>query len=207
MKEENTQAWTLNSLANSYSISGQPRRAVLLLEMANEIDEKQGDKKNVAIGLVNLALAQIPIGELDTAESNIRRSIEICRVIKDKFWEASGHHELSQILIYRGKSKESEQESSASMNLLDESSIQSRGTIFANRSICSRFMSNTEKALEYARKARELAGVKHFEKDVIRAEYLLGSAYFMKGNLTEAEKHLNEALTRDRKNKSCEFGT
>ncbi len=35
--------------------------------------------------------------------------------------------------------------------------------------------------------------------DIIRAEYLLGTAYLMKRNLVEAEKHLTEALSRDRK--------
>jgi tetratricopeptide (TPR) repeat protein len=37
------------------------------------------------------------------------------------------------------------------------------------------------------------------ERDIIIAEYLLGAAYLMKEILVEAEKHLTEALTRDRK--------
>jgi tetratricopeptide (TPR) repeat protein len=35
--------------------------------------------------------------------------------------------------------------------------------------------------------------------DIIQAEYLLGAAYLLKENLLESEKHLIEALTRDRK--------
>jgi tetratricopeptide (TPR) repeat protein len=60
-------------------------------------------------------------------------------------------------------------------------------------------MSNAEEAINYARKSRELAGVGHYESDIIRAEWLLGAAYLMKANLPEAEKHLTEALKKDRK--------
>ena len=34
LKDESGQAWTLNALANSYSLSGQPARAVPLFEAA-----------------------------------------------------------------------------------------------------------------------------------------------------------------------------
>jgi tetratricopeptide (TPR) repeat protein len=35
--------------------------------------------------------------------------------------------------------------------------------------------------------------------DIIQAESLLGAAHLMKGNFVESDKHLTEALTRDRK--------
>ena len=75
LKEESAQAWTLNELANSYSLSGQPRRAVPLLELAIGIGEKQGDKKNLAIRLGNLADDQAKIGALRAAEANLRRCV------------------------------------------------------------------------------------------------------------------------------------
>lgn len=199
LKEEGAQAWMLTALGNSYSLSGQPIRAVPLHEMQIAIREKQGDKKNVAIGLENLANNQMRIGELDAAKFNYRRSIEICCEIKDEFAEASGLHQISRLLAYRGEFKKSEQKSSVAMNLLDESATQQRGTIYAYRSISFLLMSNADKALEYAIKARELADVGKLERDIIQAEWLLGAAHLMKGNVVEAEKHLTEALTRDRK--------
>ena len=66
-------------------------------------------------------------------------------------------------------------------------------------------MSNADEALNSAKKSRELANVEKLERDIIQAEYLLGAAYLMKGNLTEAENHLNDALTRDRKINLVEF--
>jgi tetratricopeptide (TPR) repeat protein len=60
-------------------------------------------------------------------------------------------------------------------------------------------MANAEDAFKYAEEARELADVEHNEMDIIKAEWLLGAAYLMKGNFLEADKHLTEALKRDRK--------
>jgi tetratricopeptide (TPR) repeat protein len=60
-------------------------------------------------------------------------------------------------------------------------------------------MSDAEEALKSATKARELAETKYRERNIICAEWLLGAAHLMKRDIVEAEKHLNEALTRDRK--------
>jgi tetratricopeptide (TPR) repeat protein len=66
-------------------------------------------------------------------------------------------------------------------------------------------MSNAEEALEHASKAHELADVEKLEIDLIRAKYLLGEAFLLKVKLPEAEKHLNEALIRDRKINLVEY--
>ncbi len=66
-------------------------------------------------------------------------------------------------------------------------------------------MSSGEEALRHARKARELAETLKAELDIIRAEYIIGAAYLMTENPLEAEKHLNEALIRDRKINLVEF--
>src|SRR3972149_3043403 len=99
LKDESAQAWTLNALANSYSLSGQPRRAVPLFETQNVLQEKAGNKKNLAIGLGNVAcMAQIYIGALSDAERNLRRRIDLCREIADERSEAIGHQELGRVL-------------------------------------------------------------------------------------------------------------
>ena len=60
-------------------------------------------------------------------------------------------------------------------------------------------MRDTGAALDAARQARELAGVERVERDVIRAEWLLGAAHRAQGELTQAEPHLEEALRRCRR--------
>lgn len=206
LKNEFGQAWPLNELANSYLASGQPRLAVPLFEMANKIDEKRGDKEGVGTGLTNLAYAQIPIGKLDAAEFSLRRSIEICHGIKNEIREAAGHDVLGKLLIYRGKFEESEKEHMIALELFTKSNkVQSQGIVCANRSLRAILMSNAKEALEYAKKARELADAEKYELDIIQAEYLLGAAHLMIGNLLDSEKHLNEAIIRDRKINLVEF--
>ncbi len=120
LKDESAQAWTLNELANSYSLSGQPRRAVPLFEQHNAIREKSGDKKNLAIGLGNVATQQLVIGALRAAEASLRRSIALCREIKDERWEAVGHQELGRLLAYRGAWAEAEEELTAAERVFDK---------------------------------------------------------------------------------------
>jgi len=168
--------------------------------MSIEICEKQGDKKNLAIVLGNRALGQMRIGELKTAEATLMRSIEICREIKYELWEAVDHRELGLLQIYFGVFEEAKEELSKSTKYRKERN--NRQGIYldeAYRSLRSLLMANAEDALKYAEEARELADVEHYEMDIIRAEWLLGAAYLMKGSIVEAEKHLTEALTRDRK--------
>lgn len=201
LKDAKDQGWTLNALANSYSLSGQSRNAVKAFQVAVNFADKLKNKKNLAIGLCNLAsMAQIPIGELDAAESNIRRGIVICREITNEFDEAVGHLELGWLLAYRGEFDGSGKELTSALESFTKlNAPQSQSVAWAYRAIRSLFMSNAGEAMKYAIKARELAVIEYTEIDVIRAEYLLGAAYLMKEDIGEAENHVTEALTRDRK--------
>ncbi|MBK8900069.1 MAG: hypothetical protein IPM53_02690 [Anaerolineaceae bacterium] len=103
LSKESDQGWTLNVLANSYSLAGQSGAAVPLFQQHNAIQEIQGDKKNTAVGLGNLADDQIKIGALAAAADNLRRSIAICQEIDDRFWEAAGHQEYGRLLAICGE--------------------------------------------------------------------------------------------------------
>jgi tetratricopeptide (TPR) repeat protein len=202
LKKETAQAWTLNALANAYALSGQPKKAVPLFEMSNEIDEKRGNKEGVAIGLGNLAyMAQYPLGNLKSAGSNLRRSINLCQETKDEFYEAIGHQELGRLLAYQGRFEEADKALATAYDLaakLQES--QNQGITQAYRTLKALLISDAEEALKAAKKARELAHVRRFERDTVFTEWLLGAAYLAKeGELKEAEEHLNEALLRDRR--------
>jgi len=136
LKDEVWQAWALNSLANSYSLSGQPRRAVPLLEASNSIDEERGDKEGVAIGLVNITDDQLKVGALRAAEANLRRSIALFREIKEEHYEAIGHREFGLLLAYRGLWDESEEELTAALVLFEkEQKVQSQCIGWAYRAL------------------------------------------------------------------------
>jgi tetratricopeptide (TPR) repeat protein len=201
LKTESAQASTLNDLANSYSFAGQPRKAVPLFMVANEMTEKLGNIENLATGLGNLAyMCQIPLGELKSAESNLLRSVELFQETKHEFGEAIGHNELGRLLAYQGRFQKSEKEFAEALELfIKKNTQQSKGLVWAYRSLHALLLSDEKKALYSAKKAKKLADVDKFERNIIRAEWLLGASYLLKKDFHQAEKHLSEALVRDRR--------
>ncbi|HEY0407020.1 MAG TPA: SEFIR domain-containing protein [Pyrinomonadaceae bacterium] len=207
LKNEDAQAWTLNGLANSYSLSGQPRRAMRVFQVGNAIAEKLSDKENLAIGLGNIAyMAQIILGELAAAENNLRRSIELCHEVGNEFWEAAGHQELGRLLSYCSEFDEAAGEfeiSAAYWHLnghpqgvcVDESYRAMRallmgdvrGTLEAAQQVLKFWKKNAEEKFPV-------------ERDFIKAKWLLGAALLMEGkDLKSAAAHLAEALARCRR--------
>lgn len=215
LKDESAQAWTLNELANSYSLSGQPRRAVPMFEQPTVIWENQDDKKNLAIGLGNLAhMAQLPIGALRAAEANLRRSIALCWEIEDEFQEAAGHEELGRLLACRGAYAESETELATALKRWEKQvDVQGQCLIRAYRARCELLrlrsasqavVRGPQSAIGLARHALELADEKARTstpnpRDYVRAHWLLGAANRVAGQPDEAERHLHEALERCRR--------
>lgn len=218
---DDKKAWTLNKLANTYSRSGQPRRAVPVFQNAILLAEKIGYKENIAIGLGNMAgMAQIHIGALGEAEHNLRRRIDLCREIKDIYGEANGYHDLAGVLSYCGKWGDAEQAETRALFLIQKlPAIQAEGTIWAYRA--QRFLlmardrskvegqrlgigsGHRETAIECAVRALELAEeyartTYPIKPDFVRAHWLLGAAYRLNKQLDLSEHHLSEAITRCR---------
>ncbi len=216
LNDENMQTWTLNELANSYALSGQPRRAVALFEMNNDICEKMGDNKNLANGLGNVAgMAQIHIGALREAESNLRRRIDLSHEIADEY-EATGHQELGRVLSYRGVWQKAEQELKKSLEFAKKNGhIQMQGITWSYRALHLILMardnsqskilnlnlvlrkagaSSTASASRALELADEQAKDYPVPRDYVRAHWLLGAAYCANNELTLAEENLSKAL-------------
>jgi tetratricopeptide (TPR) repeat protein len=205
LKDESAQAWILNGLANSYSMSGQPRRAVPLYEMHNNLREKAENKKNLAIGLGNVAQQQLVIGVLSEAERNLRRSIDLCREIEDEFNEAVGHQDLGRVLSYRGAWGEAEQALDKGLELF----LKVRSTkdwiskYWAYRSQLAGVTGKSYDALQFAQEALKFsiqdANEDYpVERDFIRDYWLLGAAYRANNELDKAEENLTKALNQCR---------
>jgi tetratricopeptide (TPR) repeat protein len=216
LQNVSAQGWTLNALAGSYALSGQPRNAVRILQAGLVVAEKLGEEGNVARGLVNLAGQRIVLGELAAAEANLRQAIDLCREAGDESYEAVGHQELGRLLAFRAVFTESEEQLATAQGVFDR--MEARGTNFvsvvrAYRAERALLMGDAGAALAAARRARELADEVArtqfpFERDIIRAEWLLGAALVALAcdkrgreakNLADAETHLTEALTRCRR--------
>ncbi|MCJ7458627.1 MAG: hypothetical protein MUP17_06525 [candidate division Zixibacteria bacterium] len=205
LKKEDDRAWTLNELANSYYLSGQSKKSVPLFQSYVEQQGKDSDKLNLTTGLSNLAISQMGFGDFNSAESNLRRRIELCQEIENQFSEAIGHLELGRLLAYQGKFEESEQELVKAMKdfvVLEKGDFRLarewQGKTRAYLAIRFLQIKDFNKALKSAKKSREMADVKYYERDIIQAEWLLGASYLANKDLKEAEEHLNKALRRDR---------
>ena len=221
LKTERAQSWTLNSLANSYSLSGQPRLAVPCYEKKNKMQEKNNDKSNLVTGLRNLAqTAQLPIGELAAAEQNLRRSLGLSREIEDEFSQAVEHEELGRLLAYRDAFQESARELDAAMErFTKQHHVQGEGVTWAYRALRLLLMGRPERALDAARQARQKVDERAradypVERSFVEAERLQGAALVAMAAeeegrrdelLSQAEPHLTDALARCRRINLVEF--
>ncbi len=211
LKSKRAQAWTLNALANSYVRSGQPRRALAIQVMGNEFDERGDDTRNLAIGLGNLATAQLFLGRLTHAEQNLRRSIDLSRDIEQEFQEAVGRHDLGLVLSHRGAFEDAKGELDAALQTWTKlADAQGQCLVFSCRAQRALLMGEVGPALEAACRARDLAektAQEHYpiELDFIRARWLIGVALAAEDeskrsdHLNEAESHFTDALTRCRR--------
>lgn len=214
---EDDQGWTLNELANAYSLSGQPRRAVTLFEQANKISEELGEQANLAVGLRNLADDQLKVGAIESAEGNLRRAIALSQELKEEFKQAIGHRILGRLLAYRGAWDDSQTELATALEMAGDR-LQTQGVIWSHRALRELLWlrsamagtdrkpeaADVESAVAAARRALELAEevareIFPFERDYVRAHWLLGAAHLVSGDLNGAEQNLHEALARCRR--------
>ncbi|MEM6449230.1 MAG: TIR domain-containing protein [Cyanobacteria bacterium P01_D01_bin.105] len=215
LSSEGDQAWTLNSLANSYSLSGKPAKAIPLFEQGIAITEKTDDKRNLTIELGNLAhMAQVHIGALQAAEANLTRSIALCQELEDKFLEAVGHKELGRVRAYRGDWAGATAALDRALELNEKDNvIQGQAITWAYRALQAllavRNIENAETgqneqaqieaALAAGRRSLELADEDArtdypVPRDYVRAHWLLGTALRLQPNLPDSEHHLTTAL-------------
>lgn len=196
---------TLNVLANSYCLSGQPGAAVPLFQQVVPIKEKQGDKKNTAVGLGNLAfMAQMQIGALAAAADNQRRSIALCQEIEDRFQEAIGQQEYGRLLATCGDWAESAIELDAAQEELDRHGSNSFvSSVRSYKALSALLQGDGATAQTAAQEALRLAeewGRTRYpmERDYVQAHWLLGWAALVQGNYSESQTRLDEALRRCR---------
>jgi tetratricopeptide (TPR) repeat protein len=205
LSKQDDRAWFLTALGNAYSLSGQPQRAIPVYANANELWEEADQKRNLAIGLGNVAyMAQISIGTLREAEHNLRHAIDVSLEIEDKNQEAIGHEELGHTLSYRGAWQEAERELGKSTEYWIQTDDYDGLCIDGcYRSLSFLLRRDSKKALV------ESQGALHAWKEHTRRKYptsrtlvrilwLMGAAYRLEGQFELAEQHLSEALMRDR---------
>jgi hypothetical protein len=205
LDDEDTRSWAQNALATSYSCAGQPRRAVALYALPDAARELAKSELNRSIGLLNIADSQFSLGQLGEADSNIQRSVALCHGLKNEFQMAIAQQQLGRLEAYQGRLGESARELKAALATFREQDEKpSEGLVQANRALLALLIVPPQQAIEYARESRELADVNRNERDIVRAEWLLGWSLIHQSP-AESEIHLTDALTRCRRINLIEF--
>ncbi len=198
------QSWLLDALAHAYSASGYPQRAVDLLRSSIDIDRKLGDKQNLATALWNLAVQQQVLGKLLEAEQSLLGCIAVCNEIDDTYNMAKAHQYFALQCAYQGMFEDASHHLDAAMSLFKKlGSTAPESSIWAYRTLCQLLEGEISSALKSAQRTRELAELWHHERDMIRAQWVLGLAWIYSAPqepqrssamLQEAEQHLSKAL-------------
>jgi tetratricopeptide (TPR) repeat protein len=194
------QGYTLNVLALAYNFDGEPGRAAQIMPRAVELFEREKEAQNLRISLENLVLALRPCGRLRKAEIASRQALGILWEEKERADEAATLHILGSVLATCSSAREAQIALRRSMSIFVDGKRMSQNegvTIgwFAQRSL---WLEDPIEALQFARRAWELAQVDRLERDLIRAARLHGDAALGLADFDTAEERLHHALTRAR---------
>jgi tetratricopeptide (TPR) repeat protein len=206
--ERRKQAWVLDAFAQAYSATGNPEHAIHLLYDSIQIDRMLGEKERLASAMWNLAVQQLELGKLAESELSLQESIATAEEITDPFDQAKAHQYFALLRSYQGLFEEASQHLQQALFLFkDIDEVAQEGAVWAYQSLCALLAGKYPEANASAKLARDLAEVRHYERDVIRAEWLLGRTCTCLAQveneraedcLRQAEWHLREALTRCR---------
>jgi tetratricopeptide (TPR) repeat protein len=204
LKSSGWQAWAINALANSYSMNGEPHRAIARYETAIEVYENLEVDDSVAIELVNLSDDLLKIGSLRSAESALRRSMSL--------HHEESSRELGHVAAYRG-------DMAASAASFDKAIARAENArhqimVWAYRGLYQLLFIRLQRhadgrvdsraAIEPAETALRLAEERTKvayanPSDYVRCYWLIGAAYRVAGDVATAETNLQEALERCRR--------
>lgn len=216
--------WALNALATSYSLNGQSKLAIQIMEHSIKEDLWYGR----AIGFGNLAQDQALVGYLKSAYNNTEKKLSLCKHTD----AAIGHQELGQILLYMGKLEEAEKEFANARDYFEKNGhSQLKNTTEVYYALLSLHIMRKEryqpwggsqthlyftsdKASDFIQESnpienkispkllgenKNIIGSRFTSKyETVRAYWLAGALLRMNGNLTSAENHLNHALAECR---------
>jgi tetratricopeptide (TPR) repeat protein len=212
---ESPQAWALTALALSLRASGEPRRAIGLLETSRAIHAAVDDREGLLVDLVNLSDVQWTVGALRAAEKSLLEQLRRSREAGQPSYEVVAHQDLGLRLAYMGRWRAADDQFQAALGL-SKSDRHRRAIIWAHRARKELMQARMARllppstaadreagralhdALGAAHKARKLLDPSLRERHFVRACWLLGAAYRASGDSKAAEPYLEEALQQCR---------
>ena len=200
------QSRALDTLAVSYKVSGQPGRAVQLLQQANKIDERNNDNAYWAVGLQNLSRTLSEIGAFREAEGASRRAVLLDRKSAHEFREGislgglghlldlKGDHALAHVALYRSRNI-----------FIEQDRPQLEGEISAYLADQSLWLDNAIEAGAWAELAWKHAAYERREQNFLEAALRQGRVALQVGDSARADERLHYVLSRARAINMVEF--
>jgi len=199
LTEVKDQCFTLNALAISYEISGQPGRAKWLYSRNNALCEQAGDKRDRRVVLANSSEVSRVIGDLRDSVENVQQAIVLNRALEYEFDESVSLEIFGLVLGATGEVEPACLALRRSQNIfLKLSHLQYLGVVTASLAELSLWHGDICIATVLADRAWALGNVRKNEQDFIRAALLQGKAALGSGDIAKAEERLHYALSRAR---------
>jgi tetratricopeptide (TPR) repeat protein len=199
LSDPSAQGYTLNTLAQSYELSGQPGRSVPLYRRTKEIYQTLAGMKAVSIILSNLGDALRETGAFREAVGVLRRALVLNRELEDSFEEAINLRYLGYVLSSTGDQAAAHVALSRSRRFfVEQGNRQGEGFTAAHIAQNALWRGDSAKAAEWAKRAWELAADQRVERDFIRAALMQGQTALAAQNLPRADERLHHALLRAR---------
>ncbi len=189
------QAWLLNKLALCYIRTGKSHLAVSTFEKHISVREAMDYRPGIAVGLGNLSEVLIRMGRFKEASETLKYKISLCDQIGQRRKEIIGRQDYGLLLAYQGEFEKSCEQLDTTRDWLSQKGEQRLESVtWAYDTILQLLQGNYQRALEAAKDTRRLVKSEQRQRDIIRAEWLLGWAYNRVGHSSEARQHLSDAL-------------
>jgi tetratricopeptide (TPR) repeat protein len=193
------QAYTLIILALGYKLSGQPGRSLPLFRHHNAIHQSEGNDKNLSTGLRNLSSTLMQTGTLSESQLTALQSLVINRKTDHLWSEGVSLEMLGRTLSARGRVNDADQSFQRALRIFSvEKQSQWKGVVNMEMAELAFWKADYATAFLSANRAWELANIKRYEKDFIRAGRLQGAASLRLNDLARADERLHHALARAR---------
>ncbi|HXU40008.1 MAG TPA: DUF4062 domain-containing protein [Blastocatellia bacterium] len=198
------QSYTLSGLAVGYHLSGRPGVAVPLFRRSIVIIDKgvagtEGSQESMRNDLMNLSMAYRLSGSLNESQHVAIQSLAIERKGFDLGGDAMALREVGLTLAALGLIGQANTTLQRALHILSaQKQRQLEGFVNAVMAQLSVWQADHRAASQLANRAWDLAGVKRYEWDFIRAARLQGAASLGLNDLATADERLHHALTRAR---------
>jgi tetratricopeptide (TPR) repeat protein len=191
--------FVLNALSGSYSLSGQVRKAEMILRQLASVLEKRAPREKHSMVLSNLGYLLHLCGSLQQAETVLLHALVHAREARNTFWEAISLLQIGPLAAVRGETERARVALKRAIRILvAQQNTQAVGVAYSSLAQRALWLCQATEAQELAGQAWEFAHIHKHERDFIHVAYIQGKVALAVGELARADERLHYALTHAR---------